>query len=243
MHRQLRFVFFCLYGIVPVISYAEGDTTEQSTAEGPPAQAAALSPEAVTTIQQQRQQLADQFAQQLQGVSPEARLTLIDSFRKQLSDLLAPLQPPALTIEQQAQQIAQQQAAQQTVQQSLPAEQQQVLSAIQQRQQLIQQLVNTTPEERLAIIAQIHQAATQIEAVGQSVLSETERAQAQATLMAALPNEMKAQIQATDQRRQAIQAAMQLSPDERLAAIQAIQGAAVASGANSTTAGSTPSQP
>lgn len=200
-----------------------------------------LSLEAISAIQQQRQQLVQQFSQQWEGASPDERLSLVADFRQQLASLLAPLQPPALTAEQQAQQAAQQQAARLAFEQSLPAGLQQSLAVMQQREQLLQQLAAATdPEGRLALVGQLRQLIAQQAAQDpQGALSAdaqaanvAAQAQAQAAFLASLPADQQAVMQAQAQRQQAIQAALQLPPDERVAALRAIQAQAAPESAN-----------
>lgn len=233
MNTLLRWAFISLLGIFPELVYAAegGESAGAVMTEGSPAQAIVLSSEAISAIQQERQQLVAQFAQQLAAASPDVRLVLVGDFRQQLSGLLAPLQPTALIVEQQAQPTVQPPASQQLFMLSQPIEFQQEYAVLLQRQELIQQMATaSTAEERLAFVGQIRQANTSLPApakiVEQSPTTETERAQAQAAWVATLPPELQAEIQAREQRQQTIQAALQLSPDERSAALNVIQAQA-----------------
>jgi hypothetical protein len=240
MKHPKRVLLLIGFGIIPSLSFAQEASGNSSATDTPPTQSTTLpadsgtatlpSPDALAAVQQQRVQLTAQFSVQLQSASPEERLVLIGNFRQQLDALLAPLQPPPLTLEQQSQQAAQQQLDQQTLLQSLPVEQQQAFAAMQHRQALALQLANATPEERLAIIGQIHQLtdsqAAPPPAPGQTLLPDPADP-AQSAFLAALPADQQAAVQAMAQRQQAIQAAMQLSPDQRATALQAIQAQAV----------------
>ena len=193
-----------------------------------------LTPEALGAIQQQRQQFAQQLNQDLSAASPDSKVALIAAFRAQMDTVVAPLQPPVLTDAQQAAQSAQQQAAQQAFAQSLSADAQAAVAAMQQRQQLLGQLTTASPDDKLAIIAQVRQLAAQQEQATAAQAPPVDgpaataaAAQAQAALQASLPPREQAVMQAMNQRQQAIQAASQLPPDQRAAALQAIQAQAL----------------
>ena len=232
-------------------SSSSGDSTASAiTTSDASGNATPLTLDAMAAIQQQRQQLTQQFMQQLQAASSDGQVALVVSFQQQIGNLNASLLPPPLTPDQLAQVSAQQQTDQQALIQSLPPELQATVANLQQRQQLVQQMATATPEQNLALIAQVQQLVVQQEqaVAAQSATVENGTAtnvaadaQAQAAQVAALPPDQQPIAQAMIQRQQAIQDAMQLSPDDRVAALKAIQ-AQPTSTANSDSS-STPSSP
>jgi len=208
-------------------STANGNTTASTTNQAAQTTASttnvtAITSEQLSAFEQQRQQLSQQFTQQLATATPEERLALVSNFRQQLDSLIVSVEPPPPT----AAQIATQSAAQVAYIQNLPSVNQQAYSMMQQRQQLTQQVVAATPEQRLALIGQINDLVTQQEALIPQSLglppSPAALAQAKANWLANLSSDDQTAIQAMQTRSQAIHATMQLSPDQRLSALQTI---------------------
>jgi hypothetical protein len=238
------FLLFSATNIFPGVTYAQdtsgsGSTQASSTSSASTSgnstsssssqttqtsgNSTAISADPVAAVQQQQQQLTQQFTQQLATATPDERVALVSNFQQQLSSLLSSVALPAPSPDQ----IAQQAAAQAAFVQTLPVADQQAYGLIQQRQQLAQQMAASTPDQRTALIGQIQNLAQQLTALNPEPsgppTGAATTAQVQAAWVATLPTNDQAVMQALIQRNQAVQATMLLPPDQRVAALQEIQ--------------------
>jgi hypothetical protein len=215
-----------------------GNSTAAASSESTPAtntsgNATPLTPEMNNLLQLQQQQLTNEYAQKLAAAAPEDRAALTARLQSLLNNLAANLPPPGPPAAADPQALINAQL--QAYAQSLPAETQQTIAAVQQRQRIIDRLNTATPDQKAALLAQLQQLSAPSAQTSSSSNSApangTDASSANATVdtqiaaavQAPLPTDQQSVPQALAEHQLELEAALHLPPEQQAAALQAVQ--------------------